>query len=70
MFFQGFNEKFVGIASLFSQIFFSFNDGGSSLVDPDQVLVGNFDFIFNMFSVGCCLVTCGLIFISDSFKIT
>lgn len=67
MFFQSLDEKFVSIASLFSQIFFSLDDGGSSLVNPDQVLIGNFDFVFNMFSVGGGLISGSLVFVSDCF---
>lgn len=69
MFFQSFNEEFVGIASLFSQIIFSLDDGESSLVDPNQVLVSDFDFIFNMFSAGGSLISRGLVFIGNCFQV-
>lgn len=52
MFFQGFNEHLNSVASLFSQVITSCVDILSSFIDPLQVLVGNFDFIFNVFSVG------------------
>lgn len=70
MFFQSNNEVGTGDTSLFG-VFSSFSDQfSSSGNNPLEILVGNIDSFFNVFSVFCGTITRSFVGISKSGKIS
>jgi hypothetical protein len=65
MFFQSFNEHHVSVTSLFSQGDSFFLDGLSSSNVPDQVGLGVFDFLFEVFSVVGGIISDLFVLVSD-----
>lgn len=62
---EGLNEHEGRVASVFSEDISLFIDILSSLVNPDEVLLGNSDFVFSVLSVSSSSITGGLILVSD-----
>jgi len=65
VFFQGFDEHHVSVATLFSQGDSFFLDGLSSFDVPLEVGLGVFDFLFEFFSVFSGFVSDGFVLVGD-----
>lgn len=70
MLFEGFDKHKIGNTSMFSVGFFLSVDFISSVINPDQVFVGDFNFRFDVFSVGGGLISSFFVSISDEGQIS
>jgi len=70
VFSQGFNEHEWGITSVVSEFFSLTGDFGFPVIDPDQVLLGGFDFFLQPFSVGGGFVSDSFVLISDGGQLS
>jgi len=69
VFLQGLDEHQVGVTSVVSEFLSLSVDFVSSVVDPDQVFLGDLDFVFDVFSVCGGLISDGFVLVSDVSKV-
>jgi hypothetical protein len=70
MFFQGFDEHHVSVASLFSEGDSFFLDGLSSSDIPLEVSLGVFNFLFNVLSVVSGFISNGFVLVGNSEQLS